>query len=111
MKIKKWDKVLVNTWKDKWKQWKVLLVLVDKNSVVVEWVNLRTKYKKKTREWKWDMFRVEFPIDASNVQVLWSDWKPTKVAYKINDKWKKYRVAKSTWENLDKNVNKLSKSK
>lgn len=110
MKIKKWDKVLVRTWKDKWKQWKVLFVFWDKNSVLVEWVNFRTKYKKKTAQWKWDMVSIEFPINASNVVVLWTDWKPTRVWYKHDSKWKKYRVAKSNWENLD-NLTKVAKSK
>ena len=102
MKIKKWDKVLVKTWKDNWKQWKVLFILPKKNTLIIEWVNFRTKYKKKTQQGKWDMFVTEFPIHVSNVMVIWTDWKPTRVWYKKNEKWKKYRVAKVNCENLDK---------
>lgn len=47
MKIRKDDNVLVMTWKDKGKTWKVLKVLTKTNKIVVEWVNIVTRHLRK----------------------------------------------------------------
>lgn len=111
MKIKKWDKVLVTAWKDRWKQWSVLFCLNEKETLIIEWVNFRTKYKKKTAQNKWEMYKVEFPIHVSNVQLIWPDWNRTRIWYARNDEWKKIRITKSTGESLNKAFKRSIKTK
>jgi large subunit ribosomal protein L24 len=101
MKIKKWDTVMVITWAAKWKTWKVLKTFPENNKVLIEWVNIKTKYTKKTPHNKWQMIKIEFPIDASNVMINDSKWKTSRVWYSIKN-GKKIRIAKTTWESLDK---------
>jgi large subunit ribosomal protein L24 len=101
MKIRKWDKVIVKAWSSKWKTGQVLNVSSKTNKVLVEWVNLKTKYKKKTSWEKWSMIRREFPIDASNVMVVSpKTWEASRVWFKTDKTWKKVRVAKKDWEVL-----------
>lgn len=102
MKIKKWDTVQVIAWGAKWKKWTVLDVFSKDNKVIIEWVNIKTKYRKTTTQNKWSMAKMEYPIDASNVMILDSKWKTSRVWYKVSKDWKKFRVAVSSWESLDK---------
>lgn len=102
MKIRKWDKVLVTTWWSKWKTGQVLLTFPKKNSILVEWVNLKTKYKKKSNWEKWSMIRKEFPIDASNVLLVSpKSWEWTRIWFKIDKTWGKVRVSVKDWEVLN----------
>ena len=102
MKIRKWDKVIVKTWSSKWKVTNVIEVFNKKNQVLLEWVNLKTKYKKKTNWEKWSMVRKEFPIDASNVMLVSpKTWEWTRIWFKKDKSWKKVRVSVKDWEVLN----------
>ena len=70
MKIKKGDKVQVITGKDKGVTGEVIAVFPEKNQVVVEGVNMKTKHVKPSQV-NPDGGRVtsECPIDASNVMI------------------------------------------
>lgn len=99
MKIRKWDKVKIITWWSKWKTAEVLNTFPKKNAILVEWVNLKTKYKKKTNWEKWSMVRKEFPIDASNALLVSpKTWEWTRVWFKKDKAWKKVRVSIKDWE-------------
>ena len=101
MKIKKNDMVMVITGKDKGKKGKVLSVNPEKNTVVVEGVNMLTKHQKQTRTAKAEIKHMEGPIDASNVMVF--DKKanaPARVGYKVDGN-KKVRVSKKTGAVID----------
>lgn len=107
MKIKKWDKIKVITWADRWTEWVVKEIYEKSNKVLIEWVNLKTKYTKKTAEKKWEMIKKEFPIDVSNVAIICpKENKPTRIWYEFNSNWKKIRVSKKSWEKLDKEFKK-----
>lgn len=103
MKLKVWDTVQAIAWANKWWQWLVEKVLKKSNKVLIKWMNLKTKYTKKTAQNPWSMVRKEFPMDASNVAVVCPKTsKPSRVWYIEWKDWKKIRVAKSSWEKIDK---------
>jgi large subunit ribosomal protein L24 len=69
MKLKKGDNVIAIAGKDKGKKGKILVVLVAKNKVVVEGVNMMKKHQrpKKSGE-KGTVIDKAMPIHASNVK-------------------------------------------
>ena len=100
MKIKKGDLVKVIAGRDKDKEGKVLAVNHDKNTVIVEGVNMITKHTKPSAaNQNGGIVKQEGPIDASNVMYLHKG-KATRVGFKM-DGDKKVRVAKSTGEVID----------
>ena len=100
MKIKKGDMVKVIAGKDKDKEGKVLSVNKEKNTVVVEGINMVTKHTKPSAaNQNGGIVKQEGPIDASNVMYLHKG-KATRVGFKL-DGDKKVRVAKSTGEVID----------
>ena len=100
MKIKKGDMVKVIAGRDKDKEGKVLTVNHDKNTVIVEGVNMITKHTKPSAaNQNGGIVKQEGPIDASNVMYIHKG-KATRVGFKM-DGDKKVRVAKSTGEVID----------
>jgi len=100
MKIKKGDMVKVIAGKDKDKEGKVLAVNKEKNTVVVEGINMVTKHTKPSAaNQNGGIVKQEGPIDASNVMYIHKG-KATRVGFKL-DGDKKVRVAKSTGEVID----------
>ena len=100
MKIKKGDMVKVIAGRDKDKEGKVLAVNHDKNTVIVEGVNMITKHTKPSAaNQNGGIVKQEGPIDASNVMYIHKG-KATRVGFKM-DGDKKVRVAKATGEVID----------
>jgi len=100
MKIKKGDMVKVIAGKDKDKEGKVLAVNKEKNTIVVEGINMVTKHTKPSAtNQNGGIVKQEGPIDASNVMYIHKG-KATRVGFKM-DGDKKVRVAKSTGEVID----------
>ena len=100
MKIKKGDLVKVIAGKDKDKEGKVLAVNKEKNTLIVEGINMITKHTKPSAaNQNGGIVKQEGPIDASNVMYIHKG-KTTRVGFKI-DGDKKVRVAKSTGEVID----------
>ena len=95
MNIKKDDKVIVLSGKDKGKQGKVLSADPKAMKVVVEGVNVATKHQKPRKQGEeGGIIKVETPIYASKVQLVCPKCgKGTRVAHKIED-GKKVRVCK-----------------
>ena len=95
MKIKKDDKVIVLSGKDKGKQGKILSADPKALKVVVEGVNVATKHQKPMKQGQeGGIIKVETPIYASKVQLVCPKCdKGTRVGYKIVD-GKKVRVCK-----------------
>ena len=100
MKIKKGDMVKVIAGRDKDKEGKVLAVNHDKNTVIVEGVNMITKHTKPSAaNQNGGIVKQEAAIDASNVMYLHKGT-ATRVGFKM-DGDKKVRFAKSTGEVID----------
>ena len=95
MNIKKDDKVVVLSGKDKGKQGKVLVADPKGLKVVVEGVNVATKHQKPRKQGEeGGIIKVETPIYACKVMVVCPKCgKPTRVAHKLEG-GKKVRVCK-----------------
>ncbi|ATD31349.1 50S ribosomal protein L24 [Macrococcoides bohemicum] len=99
MHIKKGDKVIVITGKDKGKTGTVIEALPKKDRVVVEGVNIVKKHQKPTQmNPEGGIVEFEAAIHVSNVMLIDPKTnKPTRVGTKIED-GKKVRVAKKSGE-------------
>ena len=95
MNIKKDDKVVVLSGKDKGKQGKILTADPKAMKVIVEGVNVATKHQKPRKQGEeGGIIKVETPIYASKVQLVCPKCgKATRVAHKIEGD-KKVRVCK-----------------
>jgi large subunit ribosomal protein L24 len=100
MKIKKNDKVIVITGKDKGKKGKVLRALPAENKVIVEGVNVAKKHISYRYDKKGEVIDKSMPINVSNVAILDpKDDKATRVGYKVED-GKKIRIAKRSGQKI-----------
>lgn len=101
LKIKKGDKVVVLTGRDKGKSGEVKTVLVAEQKVVVQGVNVQTKHRKPTQTSPGGLEKIESPIHISNVALADpKTGKPTRVGYKtVGDR--KVRVAKRSGEQME----------
>ena len=95
MNIRRDDKVVVLSGKDKGVEGKVLKADPKAGKVVVEGVNVATKHQKpRTQGEEGGIIKVETPIYACKVMVVCPKCKkPTRVAHKLTD-GKKVRVCK-----------------
>ena len=104
MKIKKGDTVEVIAGKDKGARGTVLTALPREGKVIVEGVN-RVKRHTRIRQTQrgaktGGIITQEAPIDVSNVMVVDSDGKPTRVGYRIDENGQKIRVARTNGKDL-----------
>ena len=95
MNIKKDDKVVVLSGKDKGKQGKILVSDPKAAKVIVEGVNVATKHQKPRKQGEeGGIIKVETPIYASKVQLVCPKCgKATRVGHKLAD-GRKVRVCK-----------------
>ena len=97
-KIKKGDRVVVLTGKDKGRQGNVLKVLPKDERVVVEGLNMVQRHTRPTQfDPQGGIKNKEASLHLSNVAVVDSKGKPTRVGFKIEGD-KKVRIAKTTGE-------------
>lgn len=85
MKIKKGDKVLIISGKDRNKTGKVLRAFPVKNQVLVEEVNLAKKHQRSKKQGqKGQVINLPRPIDTSNVKLICTKCgKATRVGFEI----------------------------
>ena len=105
MKVHKGDTVLVVSGKDKGAKGKVLQAFPTRNKVLVEGVNRIKKHTAISRNERGaqsgGIVTQEAPIHVSNVMVVDSDGKPTRIAYRRDDETgKKVRVAKTNGKDI-----------
>ena len=97
-KIKKGDRVVLLTGKDKGKTGQITQVLPKEDRVVVAGLNLVKRHTKPTQgDPQGGVKTKEAPVHVSNVAIVDSKGKPTRVGFKIEGD-KKVRVAKTTGE-------------
>jgi large subunit ribosomal protein L24 len=100
-KIKKGDRVVVLAGKDKGRQGNVLKVLPKDERVVVEGLNMVQRHTRPTQlDPQGGIKNKEASLHLSNVAVVDSKGKPTRVGFKIEGD-KKVRIAKTTGEVLN----------
>ena len=98
-KIKKGDKVIVLTGKDKGKTGDVLQVFPTENRVLVSGVNIAKRHTKAQGATEGGIINKNLPIHISNVALRDpKSGKPTRVGFKTLDGGKKARVAKRSGE-------------
>lgn len=102
-RLKKNDKVLILTGKDRSKTGQVLRVLPRENQVIVEGLNLATRHVRPRRQGeKGQRVQVPSPIDASNVKLICPKCKkPTRVKFQQDAKKKKVRICKICKASID----------
>ena len=96
MNIKKNDKVIVLSGRDKGKTGEVLSADPKAGKVVVQGVSVATKHQKARKQGQESaIIKVETPIYACKVMVVCPKCnKPTRVAHKVTESGKKVRVCK-----------------
>lgn len=103
MKIKKKDRVVVLTGKDKGKTGEVLRVLTAENRVVVQGINMVSKHQRPSQaNPQGGIVKQEAPIHVSNVAIADpKTGKATRTGVKVLQDGKKVRVAKKSGEVID----------
>jgi len=100
-KIKKGDKVVVLTGRDKGKTGEVLKIVTETNRAVVAGVNMIKKHEKPSAAGNGGVVSKEAAIHLSNIALADpKDGKATRVGFKVNKDGKKERVAKRSGESL-----------
>ena len=100
-KVKKGDKVVVITGRDKGKSGEILEVLRAENRVVVQGVNMAQRHQKQSMSQEGGIVQKELSIHVSNVALIDPKTeKPTRVGYKMDGE-RKIRVARRSGEALD----------
>ena len=98
LKIKKGDTVKVLSGKDKGKTGKVLRVYPENSKVVVENVNVHTKFQRSRKAGQpGTQITLSSPLSISKVMLVDSNsGKPTRVGFQILDDGTKQRIAKKS---------------
>jgi large subunit ribosomal protein L24 len=101
-KIKKGDKVVVLTGRDKGRSGEVKSVNPTDRRAIVAGVNLVKRHTKQTQQSEGGILSKEAPIQLSNLAIADpKDGKPTRVGFKILDDGRKVRVAKRSGDLID----------
>ncbi|MCD4746771.1 MAG: 50S ribosomal protein L24 [Bacteroidales bacterium] len=98
--IKKGDNVMVIAGNSKGQQGKVLLVDIAKKSAIVEGINLVSKHTKpNSKNPKGGIIKKESSIHVSNLMLIDSSGKPTRIGRKLDEKTNKsVRYSKKSGE-------------
>ena len=103
LKLKKGDKVIVTTGKDKGKTGEITTVFPKENKVIVGGVNMVKRHTKPSQESAGGIISKEMPIHVSNVALVDpKTGKATRVGYKVEKDGRKVRIAKKSGEVVDK---------
>ena len=96
-KLRKGDKVVVLTGKDKGKQGEITQVLPKENKAVVDGVNIVIRHTRQSQASQGGRIPKAAPIQLSNLALLDTNGKATRVGFRFED-GKKVRFAKTTGE-------------
>ena len=98
-KLRKGDKVVVLSGKDKGRTGEVLRVMPKEDRAVVRGVNIVVRHQRQTQAQEGGLIRKEAPIHLSNLAVADpKDGKPTRVGFRVEKDGSKVRVAKRSGE-------------
>ena len=101
-KIKKGDKVVVLTGRDKGKTGEVVQVMPKEERALVRGVNLVKRHQRQTATQEGGILSKEAPIHLSNLALADpKDGKPTRVGFRILDDGRKVRFAKRSGDLID----------
>jgi large subunit ribosomal protein L24 len=101
-KIKKGDKVVVLTGRDKGKAGEVIEVRPTEGRALVRGVNIVRRHQRQTQSQSGGIISKEGPIQLSNLAIADpKDGKPTRVGFKTLDDGRKVRFAKRSGDLID----------
>jgi large subunit ribosomal protein L24 len=101
-KVKKGDRVVVITGRDRGKQGEVLRVVRKEDRLIVQGINMVKRHSRPAAGQPGGIIDKEAPIHISNVAHLDpSTNRPTRVGYKLLEDGRKVRVARRSGEVLD----------
>jgi large subunit ribosomal protein L24 len=101
-KIKKGDKVVVLTGRDKGRTGEVLSVQPREGHAVVHGINLVKRHQRQTVQQEGGIISKESSIDLSNLAIMDpKSGKPTRVGFKTLDDGRKVRFAKRSGDLID----------
>jgi large subunit ribosomal protein L24 len=101
-KIRKGDKVVVLTGRDKGRSGEVIEVRPRENRALVRGVNMVRRHQRQTAAQQGGIIAKEATVHLSNIAVADpKDGKPTRVGFKLLKDGRKVRVAKRSGEQID----------
>ena len=100
-KIRKGDKVIVLTGRDKGRTGEVFEVRPTEGKALVRGVNLVKRHQKQSQTQEGGIISKEAPIQLSNIAIVGKDGKPTRVGFKIQADGTKVRIAKRSGDQID----------
>jgi large subunit ribosomal protein L24 len=101
-KIRKGDKVVVLTGRDKGRTGEVIAVHPSDNRALVRGVNMVKRHQRQTAQQEGGIISKEAPIQLSNIAIADpKDGKPTRVGFKIMNDGRKIRVARRSGVEID----------
>ena len=101
-KIKKGDRVIVTTGRDKGKRGEVRQVMPENGRAIVAGVNVVRRHTRQTAQTEGGIISKESTIHLSNLAILDpKTGKPTRVGFKVLDDGRKVRVARGSGDLID----------
>ena len=101
-KIRKGDRVVVLTGKDKGRSGEVIEVNPKDNRATVRGINIVRKHQRQTANQEGGIISREAPVHISNLAIADpKDDKPTRIGFKTLTDGRKVRVAKRSGETID----------
>ena len=101
-KIRKGDKVIVLTGRDKGRTGEVIEVRPAEDRALVRGVNMVKRHQRQTAQQEGGIISKELPVHLSNIAVADpKDGKPTRVGFKVRDDGTKIRIAKRSGAEID----------
>jgi large subunit ribosomal protein L24 len=101
-KIKKGDKVVVTTGRDKGRTGEVVQVMPKEERALVRGVNMVKRHQRQTMNQEGGIISKEAPVHLSTLAYADpKDGKPTRVGFKVLDDGRKVRFAKRSGELID----------
>ncbi|MFY9952520.1 50S ribosomal protein L24 [Bradyrhizobium sp.] len=100
-KIRKGDKVMVLSGRDKGRTGEVFEVRPAESKALVRGINMVKRHQKQTQAQEGGIISKEQPIHLSNIAYVGKDGKPTRIGFKVQTDGKKVRVAKNSGAEID----------
>jgi large subunit ribosomal protein L24 len=101
-KIRKGDKVIVLTGRDKGRTGEVVSVDPRADRALVRGVNLVKRHQRQSAQQEGGIISKELPVHLSNIAIADpKDGKPTRIGFKIHADGRKVRVAKRSGAEID----------
>ena len=94
-KLRKGDKVIVLSGRDKGKEGEISSVDPKAGKAIVEGVNMAIRHQRQTQTEQGGRLPIAVPVDLSNLALLDANGKATRVGFRMED-GKKVRFAKTT---------------